>query len=249
MTPVINNSMSNNDTVISRKRKVHFSNAVDITEIHTHRDYTTQERTSIWYTGDEYSKFKRLKKIWMLLDDDVDVDVDDDGNDSKILHVAVEQEQDNNNKQFHHHHHHHNHRKRRKCSNRELIIRAQEMERTYIHDSKKRSSFWIRLAELYHKKATCSVILAHHRALRNRNDIQKSLLLCNSSRSSSSSMSSSSSSSSMSTTILTKRLPLSTSNFMAQFEYDNVNNALPTTDSMMMMVSVPNPLRQQCFLE
>merc|ERR1712166_1316722 len=121
-----------------------------------------------------------------------------------------------------------------------------------IHDSKKRSSFWIRLAELYHKKATCSVILAHHRALRNRNDIQKSLLLCNSSRSSSSSMSSSStsssSSSSMSTTILTKRLPLSTSNFMAQFEYDNVNNVLPTTDSMMMMVSVPNPLRQQCFL-
>merc|ERR1712166_110332 len=110
-----------------------------------------------------------------------------------------------------------------------------------IHDSKKRSSFWIRLAELYHKKVTCSVILAHHRALRNRNDIQKSLLLCNSSRSSSSS-------SSMSTTILTKRLPLSTSNFMAQFEYDNVNNALPTTDSMMMMVSVPNPLRQQCFL-
>ena len=249
MTPAINNNMSNNDTSISnRKRKVHFSNAVNITEIHTHRDYTTQERTSIWYTGDEYSKFKRLKKIWMLLDDDVDVDVDVDADNNRILHVAVEEEDNNNQFHHHHHHHHHNHRKRRKCSNRELIIRAQEMERTYIHDSKKRSSFWIRLAELYHKKATCSVILAHHRALRNRNDIQKSLLLCNSSCSSSSSMSSLSSSS-MSTTILTKRLPLSTSNFMAQFEYDNVNNALPTTDSMMMMVSVPNPLRQQCFLE
>merc|ERR1712166_1543872 len=218
--------MSNNDTVISRKRKVHFSNAVDITEIHTHRDYTTQERTSIWYTGDEYSKFKSLKRIRMLLDDDDDVDVDVDADNNRILHVAVE-EQDNNSQFHHRHHHHHHHRnKRRKCNNRELIIRAQEMERTYIHDSKKRSSFWIRLAELYHKKATCSVILAHHRALRNRNDIQKSLLLCNSSRSSSSSMSSSStsssSSSSMSTTILTKRLPLSTSNFMAQFEYDNV---------------------------
>ncbi|OEU07970.1 hypothetical protein FRACYDRAFT_250190 [Fragilariopsis cylindrus CCMP1102] len=90
MTPVINNSMSNNDTSISnRKRKVHFSNAVNITEIHTHRDYTTQERTSIWYTGDEYSKFKRLKKIWMLLDDDVDVDVDVDADNNRILHVAT----------------------------------------------------------------------------------------------------------------------------------------------------------------
>jgi hypothetical protein len=170
------NSMSNSTlSISSRKRKVHFNNAINLTEINTHRDYTTQERTSIWYTGDEYSYFKRFKKIRMLLDDidDIDFDVDIDNNANKIVHVA-EEEQDN-------HSNHRNHRKRRQKCNRKLIIRAQEIERTYIHDSKKRSSFWKRLAEIYHKKATCSVILAHHRALRNRNDIIKSLLCNNSS--------------------------------------------------------------------
>jgi hypothetical protein len=62
--------------LIIRKRKhVHFNSAINVTEINTHRDYTIQERTSIWYTGDEYSNFKRFKKIRMLLDNDVGVGV------------------------------------------------------------------------------------------------------------------------------------------------------------------------------